>query len=186
MQVFLPLPCSVSKRWDLKPQQWTDVQLKSIREIKSSSFILGCNDTRRLPWYLSSKIICLKCRRYRRCRFDPWARKIPWRRGWQPTPVFLPKKFHGQRAWWAMAHGITKSQTWWKWLSSSSNDTRNNTMCAFLFRAYCAAIVLNYFTPLKSEIIYDTGLLLFFFEFIHFFFCTYWLIPFPFNSKIFT
>ena len=27
--------------------------------------------------------------------FDPWLRKILWRRKWQPTPVFLPAKFHG-------------------------------------------------------------------------------------------
>ena len=33
----------------------------------------------------------------RRCRFNPWVRKIPWRRKWQPTPVFLPGKSHGQR-----------------------------------------------------------------------------------------
>ena len=32
-----------------------------------------------------------------RDRIDPWVRKIPWRRKWQPTPVFLPGKFHGQR-----------------------------------------------------------------------------------------
>ena len=31
------------------------------------------------------------------CRFDPWARNIPWRRKWQPTPVFWPRKSHGQR-----------------------------------------------------------------------------------------
>ena len=30
--------------------------------------------------------------------FDPWVRKIPWRRDWQPTPVFLPGEFHGQRS----------------------------------------------------------------------------------------
>ena len=30
--------------------------------------------------------------------FDPWVRKIPWRRTWQPTPVFLPGKPHGQRS----------------------------------------------------------------------------------------
>ena len=30
--------------------------------------------------------------------FEPWARKIPWRRAWQPTPVFLPGESHGQRA----------------------------------------------------------------------------------------
>ena len=29
--------------------------------------------------------------------FDPWVRKIPWRRKWKPTPVFLPGEFHGQR-----------------------------------------------------------------------------------------
>ena len=32
----------------------------------------------------------------RRCRFDPWVRKIPWRRAWHPTPVFLPGESHGQ------------------------------------------------------------------------------------------
>ena len=31
-------------------------------------------------------------------RFDPWVRKIPWRRKWQPTPVLLPGKFHGWRS----------------------------------------------------------------------------------------
>ena len=30
--------------------------------------------------------------------FDPWVRKIPWRRKWQPTPVFLPEESHGQRS----------------------------------------------------------------------------------------
>ena len=30
--------------------------------------------------------------------FDPWVMKIPWRRKWQPTPVFLPVKSHGQRS----------------------------------------------------------------------------------------
>ena len=46
------------------------------------------------PW----QRICLQCRRQERCEFDPWVGKIPWRRKWQPTPVFLPRKFHGQRS----------------------------------------------------------------------------------------
>jgi len=29
--------------------------------------------------------------------FSPWVRKIPWKREWQPTPVFLPGESHGQR-----------------------------------------------------------------------------------------
>ena len=32
-----------------------------------------------------------------RPRFDPWVGKVPWRRKWQPTPVFLPGESHGQR-----------------------------------------------------------------------------------------
>ena len=34
----------------------------------------------------------------RRPRFNPWVEKIPWRKKWQPTPVLLPGKFHGQRS----------------------------------------------------------------------------------------
>ena len=35
---------------------------------------------------------------FRRHGFNPWVRKIPWRRKWQSTPLFLPGKFHGQRS----------------------------------------------------------------------------------------
>ena len=34
----------------------------------------------------------------RKCGLDPWVGKIPWRRKWQPTPVFLSGKSHGQRS----------------------------------------------------------------------------------------
>ena len=30
--------------------------------------------------------------------FNPWVRKMPWKRAWQPTPVFLPRESHGQRS----------------------------------------------------------------------------------------
>ena len=32
------------------------------------------------------------------CWFEPWVGKIPWRRAWQPSPVFLPGESHGQRS----------------------------------------------------------------------------------------
>ena len=38
-----------------------------------------------------------QCRRHKRCRFSPWVGKMPWRRKWQPTPVFLLGESHGQR-----------------------------------------------------------------------------------------
>ena len=47
-----------------------------------------------LPRWLSGKESTCQ---FRRCRLDPWVRKIPWRRKWQPTPVCLPGKSHGQR-----------------------------------------------------------------------------------------
>ena len=42
-------------------------------------------------WYR----ICLQCRKP---GFDPWVEKIPWRREWQPTPVFLPGELNRQRS----------------------------------------------------------------------------------------
>jgi len=42
--------------------------------------------------------------------FDPWFRKIPWRRESQPTPVFLPGESHGQRTLVGYkCHGVTKN-----------------------------------------------------------------------------
>ena len=46
----------------------------------------------------SGKEFACQCRRYKRCGFDSGAAKNPWSRKWQPTPVFLHGKFHGQRS----------------------------------------------------------------------------------------
>ena len=43
--------------------------------------------------------------------FGPWVRKIPWSRKGQPTPVFLPGKFHGQRRLVGYSPWVAKSQT---------------------------------------------------------------------------
>ena len=40
--------------------------------------------------------MCLQWRSCRRHGFNPWVRKVPWKRAWQPTPVFLPGESHGQ------------------------------------------------------------------------------------------
>jgi len=61
-------------------------KLSKISFIKALILFLG------LPRWLSCKELACQCRR---CRFDPWVRKIPWRRKWQPTSVFLPEKSHG-------------------------------------------------------------------------------------------
>ena len=51
---------------------------------------------------------CLQCGRP---GFDPWVRKIPWRRKWQPTPVFLPGESHGRRSLMGYSPRVTKSRT---------------------------------------------------------------------------
>ena len=45
------------------------------------------------PGGASGKEPAGQCRRRKRRGFDPWVLKIPWRRAWQPTPVFLPGEF---------------------------------------------------------------------------------------------
>ena len=47
--------------------------------------------------------------RLKRRGFDPWVGKIPWRRAWQPTPVFLPEESHGERSLVGyIVHRVTK------------------------------------------------------------------------------
>ena len=78
---------------------WLPFSGESIRRLQES---LGCSGFdcglggagRDFPGGSDSKSICLQCRRP---GFDPWVRKIPWRRKWQPTAVLLPGKSHGQR-----------------------------------------------------------------------------------------
>ena len=51
----------------------------------------------------------------RRPGFDPWVRKIPWRRKWQPNPVFLPGESHGQRSLVGYSpRGRKESDTTWR------------------------------------------------------------------------
>ena len=68
---------------------------KMVSEFSGSNSILLLFNYFWLPWWFSSKESACRCRRL---RFDPCAGKIPWRREWLPTLVFLPGKSHGQRS----------------------------------------------------------------------------------------
>ena len=79
----------------------------------------------------------------RRSRFNPWVRKIPWRRKWQPTPVLLPRESHGQRSfaayspWDGKESDMTERPTYtkiWKlrtsreeWLVPGANGDTGHT-----------------------------------------------------------
>ena len=65
----------------------------------------------------SGKDLPASAGRCKRHGFNPWVGKIPWRRAWQPTPVFLPGESHGQRS--LAGYMGSHSQTRLKRLSSS-------------------------------------------------------------------
>ena len=66
-------------------------------------------------------------RRHDRCRFDSWVGKIPWRRAWQSTPVFLPGKFMDRGTWWAVVLSVTTLNT-----TEGTAPTRTNTHTEYI------------------------------------------------------
>ena len=74
--------------------QFSEIPIASI----SSHYFRICSGNLGFPGDASGKEPACKCRRYKRPGFNPWVGKIPWRRTWQPTPVFLPGESHGQKS----------------------------------------------------------------------------------------
>ena len=80
------------------------------------------------PGGASGKEPACRCRRHKRRGFNPWVGKIPWRRAWQPIPVFLPIDSHGQRSlagyslWGCKESNTTEaSEHYWKCTHLSMN-----------------------------------------------------------------
>ena len=71
---------------------WKTITQGGLRIFLLSSWI---NQEQGFPGSSNGKRVFLQCGRL---GFDPRVGKIPWRRKWQPTPVFLPGKSHGQRS----------------------------------------------------------------------------------------
>ena len=78
-------------------------RLKRLSTYTHTKIILG------LPVWPSGKEFTWQCRRH---WFDPWIRNIPWRRKWQPTPIFLPGEFHGQRRLVGYSPWVAKNRSW--------------------------------------------------------------------------
>jgi len=81
--------------------------------------------------------------------FDPWVGKIPWRRAWQPTTVFLPGEAHGQRS-------LGGCSPWGR----KESDTIEGTACMharrrFSFCLFTHSINVKYFCPLPGHILKD-------------------------------
>ena len=73
-----------------------------------NAYRMKSKNLNRIPQWLSRRL----CLQRRRPRFDPWVRKIPWRRTWQPTLVLLSGEPHGQRSLLGWSpQGCTESDT---------------------------------------------------------------------------
>ena len=95
-----------------------------------------------------SRLNC-QCSRWKRCGFDPWVGKIPWRRAWQPIPVFFPGESHGQRSLVGYTvHEVAKSQIWLSELSIIyPGQVRTTKVCHCFRPAFIRA-----FPPLKISV----------------------------------
>ena len=69
-----------------------------------------------LPWWLSGKESACQCRR---CRFNSWVGKIPWRGNGNPLQYSCLENSMGRGAWWAAVHGVTKE-------SNTTQQLNNN------------------------------------------------------------
>ena len=79
---------------------WISLQSKGVSRVFSNTTVqkhqfFSGSYTVQHPLLRLPERICLQCRRP---NFNPWVRKILWRREWQDTPVFLPGESHGQRS----------------------------------------------------------------------------------------
>ena len=84
-----------------------------------------------LPWGLSIKE---STHQFRGLGLDPWVRKIPWRRKWQPTLVSFPEKSYGQRSLLPTVHGITKSLRYFIHQLMDTGAVPQILNCASLFQ----------------------------------------------------
>ena len=77
-----------------------------------------CGAIKGQQWLSGKESTCsAEALRGRKCGFDPWVWKIPWKMVWQPTPVLLPGESHGQRSLADYAHRVPKGRPRLKWLS---------------------------------------------------------------------
>ena len=98
-----------------------------------------------LPWWLSGKEFACQFRRY---GFDPWVGKIPWRRRWQPMPVFLPGNSHEQRSLAGYCPWGCKNQT------ELSNTTTTNSSIEYKALRVCCSLIGAQPLPLAHVVFY--------------------------------
>ena len=129
--------------------QWSHLLLTMSRTV--GIIILILESLRNLlggfPGATSGKESICQCRRLKRLMFDPWVGKIPWRRKWLPTPVFLPRKFHGQRSLVDYSSRGHKELDMTEWLILSLFFSIRCLIWSFFFPSNCCHWLIGNFMP---------------------------------------
>ena len=100
-----------------------------------------------MPGGTSGKELTYQGRRLKRCGFNPWVGKIPWRRKWQPTPVFLPRESHGQRS--LVGHGP------WGHKEPDTTETTSHAYLHLYFIYLWFLSIIAYIVPLRARAILE-------------------------------
>ena len=94
------------------------------------------------PGGTSGKEPACQCRRHKGCRFNPWMGKNPWRRACTPIQYSCQENPMDRRGWWATVHGITKSQTGLKLLSTHTKPSKLYFFRTVQDSSYCCFLIL--------------------------------------------
>ena len=113
------------------------------------------------PVGASGKESACQCRRHKGCRFYLWVGRILWRRKWQPTPVFLPGKFHGQRSLaiyspWTCRESDTTEHTHMHAHTHTRTHTHTHTHThtrtqPVVYKCFTCLLCLVVLPPIKKE-----------------------------------
>ena len=100
--LWIAIPFS---KWSSQPRQGLNPRLPHCRCILYGLSHQGS------PGDANSKEPACPFRRHKRHRFNPWVRKIPWKRAWQSTPYSCLENFMDRGSWQTTIHGVAKNRT---------------------------------------------------------------------------
>ena len=117
----LPSPELITYTLALSPNSIT------FRATRGDNFSISPRGHRSTCNRLIGKEPACQCRRHQRLEFNSWVGKFPWRRAWQPTPVFMPGESHGQRS--LAGYGPWGSQhVRHNWATEHAHDTEKHSV----------------------------------------------------------
>ena len=123
--------------WTEEPGRLQSTGPQRVRHYWATSLLHFFKVTKGLPRWCGGKESTCQCRRHKGHGFYPWVGEMPWSMKWQPTPVFMPGKFHRQRnlpdySLW----GCKESDTT-EWLTYIAHNKCSIKFWGYIFVSIC-------------------------------------------------